>query len=91
MLYMVIEHFKDGPAIYARFRERGRMAPEGLKYVASWVEPNLDRCFQIMECGDAALLHEWAANWQDLADFEFVPVVTSKEMSDRMAREAGVI
>ena len=81
MLYMVIEHFKnrDAKAVYRRFRERGRMAPEGLVYMESWVETNFDRCFQLMDCGDAELLDQWAAHWRDLVDFEFVPVRRSKE------------
>jgi hypothetical protein len=84
MLFMVIEHFKDGAAIYRRVRERGRMLPDGLEYIGSWVEPNLDRCFQLMECADPELLTQWAANWEDLAAFEFVPVVTGAEMAQRM-------
>ena len=85
MHYMVIERFKnrDAAAVYARFRERGRMMPDGLAYVSSWVEPNFDRCFQLMECDDAALLEQWAANWSDLVDFEFVPVITSQEAAAR--------
>lgn len=81
MLYMVIERFKNGDAkaVYRRFRERGRMAPEGLSYVESWVETNFDRCFQLMECDDVQLLDQWAAHWRDLVDFEFVPVRSSKE------------
>ena len=81
MLFMVIERFKDrnAAAIYQRFRERGRMAPEGLTYVDSWVETNQDRCFQLMETEDPALLPVWAAGWADLADFEFVPVRTSRD------------
>ena len=81
MLYMVIERFKnrDAKAVYRRFRERGRMAPDGLTYVDSWVETSFDRCFQLMECPDAQLLTQWAANWQDLVEFEFVPVRSSKE------------
>ena len=81
MLFMVIERFKnrDAKAVYRRFRERGRMAPDGLTYVESWVESNFDRCFQLMECADAQLLHQWAAHWQDLVDFEFVPVFPSKK------------
>jgi hypothetical protein len=81
MLYMVIERFKnrDASAVYARARERGRMLPEGLTYVASWVETNSDRCFQVMECGDERLLHEWTERWSDLVDFELVPVRTSAE------------
>lgn len=81
MLYMVIERFKNRDAlpIYHRFRERGRMLPEGLHYVVSWVETNYDRCFQVMECDDPRLFDEWIAQWADLADFEVVPVRTSAE------------
>ena len=87
MLYMVIEHFRAGqaPEVYRRFRERGRMAPEGLRYVASWVDMDFKRCFQVMEADDAALLNEWIANWQDLVDFEIVPVRTSAEAAAKMA------
>jgi hypothetical protein len=83
MLFMVIERFRnqDGKVVYRRFRERGRMAPEGLTYVGSWIEANFDRCFQLMECDDVALLQEWVLNWSDLADFEIVPVMPSKETS----------
>lgn len=89
MLYMVIENFKNrnAQAVYQRYWEKGRMAPEGLKYVASWTETNCGRCFQIMECSDPELLKIWAANWADLIDFEFTPVVTGQEMSEIMARE----
>ena len=83
MLFMVIEHFKNGDAapVYKRFRERGRMAPEGLNYIDSWIETNLDRCFQLMECDDPALFQEWIAQWQDLVDFEIVEVITSQQAS----------
>jgi hypothetical protein len=79
MLFMVIERFKnrDAKAVYARFKEQGRMMPDGLAYVGSWIETNFDRCFQVMECDDEALLRQWADRWQDLMDFEFVPVMTS--------------
>ena len=81
MLYMVIEHFKDGDAVsvYQRFRDRGRMLPAGLHYRASWVEQNFGRCFQLMECDDASLFQEWISLWDDLIDFEVVPVNTSEE------------
>jgi Protein of unknown function (DUF3303) len=87
MLYMVIEHYKnhDAKAVYRRFRDRGRMARAGLTYVDSWVETNFDRCFQLMECVDERLLHEWAAHWQDLVDFEFIPVRTSKDAAALIA------
>jgi hypothetical protein len=88
MLFMVIEHFRnrDAKAVYARFREKGRMAPAGLTYVGSWIEANFDRCFQLMECDDAKLLQEWVLSWGDLADFEIVPVVPSKDTADIVGR-----
>ena len=87
MLFMVIERFKnrDAAPVYKRFREYGRLAPQGLKYIDSWVETNFDRCFQLMECDDAELFHEWIAHWKDLVDFEVVEVITSQEASALMA------
>jgi hypothetical protein len=81
MLFMVVERFRnrDAKAVYRRFREQGRGAPEGLTYVGSWIESNLDRCFQLMECDDARLLQQWVAFWADLIEFEIVPVVSSAE------------
>jgi hypothetical protein len=89
MLYMVIERFKNRDAIpvYRRFREKGRMMPEGLHYAGSWVESNFDRCFQLMECEDAQLLEEWSAHWRDLVEFEFVPVRRSAEAAEIVAPE----
>ena len=88
MLFMVIERLggRDAAeAVYRRFRERGRMTPEGLRYLDSWVEPDFGRCFQLMECDDPRLLEEWAARWRDLVEFEFVPVVTSKEAAEAIS------
>ena len=81
MVFMIVEHFKNGDAVpvYRRFRDRGRMAPEGLAYIASWVTADLTRCYQLMECADRALLDEWMQRWSDLVDFEVAPVVTSAE------------
>jgi hypothetical protein len=84
-LYMVVEHFRDAPAVYRRFRERGRMAPEGLRYVASWVDEQIERCFQVMETDDRRLLDQWMANWSDLTDFEVYPVMTSAEAAEKIA------
>ena len=86
-LYMVVEHFKnkDAVAVYRRFRDRGRLAPEGLTYVSSWVDEKFERCYQVMETADRRLLEEWMANWSDLVDFEVHAVVTSKEASQRIA------
>jgi len=88
MLFMLIERYKDGKAaeVYRRFREQGRMLPEGLRYVESWVEADLGRCFQLMECDDGGLFQTWVARWQDLVDFEIVPVVGSKEAAEILAR-----
>lgn len=87
MLYMVVERFRnrDAVAVYRRFRELGRMMPEGLEYVGSWVETNYDRCFQLMRCGDPRLFDEWTAHWQDLVEFEIVPVAEPKEVLESLA------
>lgn len=87
MLFMVIEHFRSGRSvdIYRRFRERGRMAPDDVRYVASWVDVEFTRCFQVMEAPSEARLREWTANWEDLVDFEIVPVRTSSEAVEAIA------
>lgn len=84
---MVVEHFKnkDAVPVYRRFRERGRMAPEGLAYVSSWVDDKLERCYQVMETSDPGLLDAWIANWSDLVDFEVHAVVTSAEAAAKIA------
>jgi hypothetical protein len=81
MLYMVVEHFRNGDAlpVCRRFRDQGRLAPEGLRYVASWVTDDFRRCYQVMECEDRQLLEQWIARWEDLVEFEVIPVVTSAE------------
>ena len=84
---MVIERFREGDAaaVYRRFRERGRMTPEGLRYVESWVETGFGRCFQLMECDDPELFKQWVARWEDLVEFEVVPVITSRQAADAIA------
>src|SRR5437870_6221579 len=84
MLYLVIERFKDAPAIYQRFREKGRMMPEGLEYVSSWIDHDFKICWQLMRTEDFALFDRWIENWRDLVDFEVVPVRTSAEVADAM-------
>ena len=63
MLFVIIEHFRDGDAmpVYRRFRDRGRLASGEFRYVASWATADLSRCYQVMECGDRALLEVWMA------------------------------
>jgi hypothetical protein len=86
MLFMIVEHFKNGDPhpVYQRFRDHGRLMPAGLNYVSSWVDEKLDRCFQLMETDDATLLDEWVSHWNDLAEFEVVPVITSAEAANRV-------
>ena len=81
---MIIEKFKnrDAKPIYQRFLEKGRMMPDGLIYKESWIEANVERCFQLMECDDVSLLQEWILQWQDLAEFEIVAVAESKKTSE---------
>ena len=84
---MIIEHFKnrDPVPVYRRFRDRGRLAPESLQYVSSWVDEKLERCFQLMETENATSLEEWLANWNDLVEFEVYPVITSTEAVEKVS------
>jgi len=86
MLFLVIEHYRQGDPepVYRRFRDQGRMAPEGVRYVASWVTEDLARCFQVMDCDDRQLLAQWMVKWEDLVDFEVIPVVTSAEAAAKV-------
>jgi hypothetical protein len=89
MLFIVIERFKNlnnAKAVYQRFQERGRMLPEGLKYIESWTEATFGRCFQLMECDDPRLFQEWVSCWDDLIEFEIVPVISSKEAASSIMR-----
>jgi hypothetical protein len=78
---MIVEHFRQGDAlpVYRRFRDHGRLAPDGLRYLGSWVTDDLGRCYQIMESEDPRLLEEWMARWKDVIDFEVHAVMTSAE------------
>ena len=81
MLFMIIERFRDGDAepVGARFRHSGRMLPEGVIYHASWVDSAGARCFQLMEAPHSELLDLWISRWNDLVEFEIIPVMTSSE------------
>jgi len=83
---MIVEHFKNGDAlpVYRRFRKHGRLAPEGLQYISSWVDDKLERCFQLMEAPDVTYLNQWIANWNDVVDFEIYPVISSQEAAQRV-------
>ncbi|MBV8968894.1 MAG: DUF3303 family protein [Verrucomicrobia bacterium] len=87
MLYMVIETFRNGDPVpvYRRFQDRGRLMPDGIEYRGSWVTDDLRRCFQVMECTDRSLLDQWMANWQDITEFEVVPVMTSADAAIALA------
>ena len=86
MLFMVIERFRNqnANAVYQRFRERGRLAPQGLIYLGSWIEASLDRCFQLMECDDASLLQRWVA-----LSFEIVPVAPGRDTAEALLPDDG--
>ena len=83
MLYMVIETFRPGAKdqVYARYQERGRMLPEGLTYADSWLEQNGKRCFQLMRAMSPDLFKLWIEKWDDLVQFEVVPLVESPTKS----------
>ncbi len=88
MLFMVVEKFRNGKTqeIYRRFKEKGRMMPEGLKYIESWVSANFNECFQLMECDDVSLFQEWILQWEDLVEFKIIPVVSSRQTTEIVNR-----
>jgi len=87
VLYMVVERFKDGkaPEIYRRVREQGRMIPDGLEYVSSWVDLEFKTCYQLMRTDDATLFEPWMNAWKGLIEFEIVPVRPSAEAAQAIA------
>jgi Protein of unknown function (DUF3303) len=89
MLFMVIEKFRnqDAKSVYRRFRNKGRLTPDGVTFVNSWVAADLGRCFQLMECDDIALLQKWVAAWSDLTEFEIVPVVSGKDTAAALGEQ----
>jgi hypothetical protein len=93
VLYMIVERFKNGDPmpVYGRFREHGRMAPEGLQYLSSWIDEKLRICFQLMEAADVGHVDEWIAHWNDIVDFEVYPVISSQEASDRLLARSTTI
>lgn len=86
MLFMVVEHYRQGCAqeIYRRADARGRMLPGGLDYIDSWVSLDLKRCYQLMRCEDESLFRQWLDKWEDLIEFEVVPVMTSNEAHEKV-------
>ena len=91
MLYLVIESFRDGDPIpvYRRFRDQGRLMPDGLSYVSSWITEDLNRCYQVMETADRRLLDLWMEQWSDLMEFTVIPVLTSTTVRERLAPRLG--
>lgn len=83
---MVIERFKnqDAVPVYRRFHEKGRMTPDGLEYLSSWVDTKLERCYQIMETSDPTLMEEWIENWNDIVEFEVIAVTSSADAAQAM-------
>ena len=87
---MVVETFTHGASpVYERAAERGRLLPDGLRYMDSWVDEDLGRCFQLMETDDARLLDEWTARWSDIVEFEVVPVIGSADAAARVLGTSG--
>ena len=86
MLYMIIEKFHSGKGklIYQRFKEKGRMMPEGVEYINSWINEPVSICYQVMESDCLEKIQEWISHWSDIADFEVVPVMTSEEAKEKL-------
>lgn len=84
MRYMILERFKDVTAVYKRFDQKGRLMPEGVIYIDSWIDEKVETCFQLMESPSREKLEEWISNWNDITDFEIFPVISSKEAREKV-------
>jgi Protein of unknown function (DUF3303) len=84
---MVVERFTTGARpVYARASERGRMLPDGLRFIDSWIVDDgaYTTCFQLMETEDPSLFQTWMDAWRDLTHFEIHPVIDSTEVMRRL-------
>jgi len=86
MKYMIVEDFKEGKVkeLYHRFDTKGRLIPDGLEYIDSWINEDITICFQLMETDNINLLHEWINNWKDVADFKIIPIINSQEAKEKV-------
>jgi hypothetical protein len=86
MLFMIIERFREGKIkeIYKRFDEKGRLMPEGVHYVNSWIDEQVKVCYQVMESDSEEKIQEWINHWKDLTDFEVVRVITSAQAKEKV-------
>ncbi len=89
MQYMIIERFRTGKEkeMYQRFADKGRMLPPGVTYINSWIDESVTVCYQVMEAESVAQLELWIGNWNDLVDFEIIPVITSAEAKEKVFAE----
>ncbi len=86
MLYMIIETFHPGQVkqLYKRFEEKGRLMPQGVQYINSWINEDITTCFQVMESDTEKKIYEWIQNWIDLSDFKIIPVITSSQAKEKV-------
>jgi len=86
MIYMIIEKFRAGKVkeMYQRFEEKGRLMPDGVNYINSWINEDITTCYQVMETEEEEKIKEWISNWDDLVDFEVIPVISSAEAKSRI-------
>jgi len=86
MQYMVIEKFKQEKVkdLYKRLEEKGWLMPAGLTYINSWIREDVSACYQLMETHDINKLHECVTNWNEFADFEIIPVITSQQAKEKV-------
>jgi hypothetical protein len=88
---MVIERYHEGKAkmLYQRYSEKGRMMPEGVQYINSWINEEVTVCYQLMESDSIEGMQQWISNWNDIVDFEIIPVISSAEAKEKIFSKNG--
>jgi len=83
MLFLVIERFRNGDPepVRKRFKQKGRMLPDNVHYIDSWITQDGTTCYQIMDATKASDLDPWIVKWKDLVDFEIIAVMSSEEFN----------
>ena len=86
MTYLIIERFypEKVKALYQRFEAEGRLLPDGVQYLNSWIDEKIETCYQLMESDTQEKLLEWVSRWSEFATFDIIPVISSDQAKEKV-------